>query len=74
MSKNTGQFETLLQDLDRVKRRQKICKKTINENINNIVNALQNSLTDINNDTAMEEVFTQICLKATQMNRKTTQN
>ena len=58
MSKNTGQFETLLQDLDRVKRRQKICKKAINENINNIVNVLQNSLTEINNDTAMEEVFT----------------
>ena len=57
MSKNTGQFETLLQDLDRVKRRQKVCKKAINENINNIVNVLQNSLADINNDTAMEEVF-----------------
>jgi len=55
MSKNTGQFETLLQDLDRVKRRQKVCKKAINENINNIVNVLQNSLADINNDTAMEE-------------------
>ncbi len=63
MSKNTGQFDTLLQDLDRVKRRQKICKKAINENINNIVNVLQNSLTDINN-TAMEEVFTQTCLKS----------
>jgi len=55
MNKNGNQFETLLHDLDRVKRRQKICKKSINENINNVINVLQNSLNQINN-TYMEEV------------------
>jgi len=55
MSKNGDQFETLLQDLERVKRRQKICKKSINENINNVINALQSSLNQIN-DSSMEEV------------------
>jgi len=54
MNKNGNQFETLLHDLDRVKRRQKICKKSINENINNVINVLQNSLNQINN-TYMEE-------------------
>lgn len=56
MSKNGSQFDTLLQDLDRVKRRQKICKKSINENINNIINILQNGINEINNDTSMDEV------------------
>lgn len=58
MSKNGSQFETLLQDLDRVKRRQKVCKKALNENINNVINLLQTNIDEINNDTAMEEVET----------------
>ncbi len=55
MSKNGSQFENLLLDLDRVKRRQKVCKKSINESINCIVNTLEKSLTHIN-ESQMEEV------------------
>jgi hypothetical protein len=56
MSKNGSQFETLLQDLDRVKRRQKVCKKALNENITNVINLLQTNIDEINNNNAMEEV------------------
>ena len=58
MSKNSSQFETLLQDLDRVKRRQKICKKAVQEDISSIINVLQHSVNEINNDIAMDEVRT----------------
>ena len=51
---NTG-IDNLLTDLDRTLRRQKICKKLINQNINNVTELLQNSLNDLSSN-KIEEV------------------
>lgn len=56
MSKKNTMFDNLLQDLERTRRRQKICKKNLNENINQVIGALQSGVANIQNNNVMEEV------------------
>jgi len=49
-------LDSLFQDLDRTRRRQKIAKKNLHENINNVISALQSSVANIQNNNAMDEV------------------
>ncbi len=53
---NNNLFDGLIQDLDRTRKRQKVCKKNINENINNVTQALQNTLNAIKTDNKIDEV------------------
>ena len=56
MNKEPRLFESLISDVDRTSRREKISKKTITDNIKNIVNLLDNTIQEIKNDIAIEEV------------------
>mgnify|MGYP006976761629 CR=1 FL=1 len=56
MSKKNTMLDSLFQDLDRTRRRQKIAKKNLHENINNVISALQSSVANIQNNNAMDEV------------------
>lgn len=45
----TKPYEGLIKDLERIHRREKVCKKTINDNIGNIITSLQQTLNTITN-------------------------
>lgn len=49
-------FDGIIQDFDRIKKRQKICKKNINESINGVINCLQESITKIKDSGAIDDV------------------
>ena len=55
MSKN-NLFDGLIQDLDRTRKRQKVCKKVIHESINQVTQALQNTLNTLKTDNNLDEV------------------
>ena len=56
MSKKNAVLENLLQDLERTRRKQKICKKTINDSMNSVIEVLKITVANINNSPSIEEV------------------
>jgi hypothetical protein len=51
-------FDGIIQDFDRIKKRQKLCKKNINESINGVINCLQESIAKIKDPGAIDDVST----------------
>jgi hypothetical protein len=55
----TKPYDGLLKDLERIHRREKVCKKTINDNICHIINSLEQTLNVISNTNYSPQVAPQ---------------